>query len=190
MRGVGVRPYRQALFAIAILAAPSGAIAQNSQRDCNVFIYGDAHGDVFVYCYKPGEKPETGKTPAQVRTTLHQAIMEYIGSQIITRGRPEFIGKPFRTAYRTAKTPKAVAICLDWASSTPSRVNIAKGQAQFQFITGAGTCKPKSEQDAGECAVAECNQHASCSGKQSCELLDVNDENKLSPPASWTKRWQ
>lgn len=171
------------------LGGGSAAPAQNYQSGCNIYVYGSVHGDAVIYCYKPGEPQNAGRLSAeQIRANLYSAIMEYIGGETITRGKPEFRNRLFRDAYRGAQSPKAVAACIDWRSSTPSRLNLT-GKGKFQFVTGNGDCKPSDSKHAISCAVAECRAYSGCGGSEVCTVVDADGRNELRPPDSWIQRF-
>ena len=177
-------------FVVAFhLSAGAAAPAQNSQSGCNISVYGNVHGNAIMYCYKPGEPQNSARLSAeQIRSNLYSAIMEYIGGETVTRGKSEFRNRLFRDAYRAAQSPKAVAACIDWRNSTPSRLNLT-GKGKFQFITGTGDCKPSDSKHAISCAVAECRAYSGCGGSEVCTIVDSDGRNELRPPEAWINRF-
>jgi hypothetical protein len=168
--------------------AGTAASAQNYQSGCNIYVYGSVHGDAIIYCYKPGEPQNSKRLSAeQIRSNLYSAVMEYIGGETITRGKSEFRNRLFRDVYPHAQSPKAVAACIDWRNSTPSRLNLT-GKGKFQFITGNGDCRPSDSRHAVSCAVAECRAYSGCGGGEVCTVVDADGRNELRPPEAWMQR--
>lgn len=121
-----------------------------------------------------------------VRQQLYSNIMSYVRGQKIRWGR--LGGLDFAPTYRAATLPKALAVCVDWDSSTPTRLNL-QGQGNFQFVTGAGTCEPKTKAQAIQCVVKECQENASGASGSTCTVVDVSDGNALVLPPSWLRRF-
>jgi hypothetical protein len=131
----------------------------------------------------------TDESPAVVRNKFYQAIMIYVRQRKVTRGKSRWIGLPFERAYANADRPKAVAVCVNWARSTPTELAFFSGSSQFQFVTGTGDCSPTDETEAKRCVLSDCRRYAQCSGGETCAVVDVNDHNALELPSEWVHRY-
>jgi hypothetical protein len=121
----------------------------------------------------------------KVRRQFYNGLINYVRGQDILWGRLK--GQNFGAAYRAASRPKALAVCIDWRTSTPSRLD-SLGKSKFQFVTGDGECRPTTVKEAVACAIRDCKQYA-CDDGTTCTLIDVNGSNALSLPASWIRRY-
>ena len=152
---------------------------------CPVILYAERLPPGTIICPQPGQNQPVdlpALTPDQVKDRLYITAMSHINRQMIARGR--LAGQSFRSAYSDAALPKATAMCINWRNTNPYQINI-EGRNTWQFITGQGTCAPRNEAEARQCALNECRQHANCDSDQSCTLIDLNGRNVLSPPADW-----
>jgi len=76
----------------------------------------------------------------------------------------------------TTKSPKAMAVCIDWEKSTPHRLE----HRGFSFASGE-----KSQIDADERALSQCYRATnSCQ----CTIVDRSDTNALVFPAAWAAK--
>lgn len=177
------------------------AFAQSATADCRNNVLGNAANIIIccpvilngerlppgtIICPMRGREPSGGEypvlTPEQINQRLYITIMSHLNSQMIYRGR--LAGRPFKATYANAARPKAVAMCISWTDTTPFQLT-TKRTRSWQFVTGQGTCAPRNEQEAGQCALNECEQHASCDSGQKCTLIDINGRNVLAPPRDW-----
>ncbi|MEA3186486.1 MAG: hypothetical protein QOD99_316 [Chthoniobacter sp.] len=186
-----------ALFVFAaIMFLSNGVLAEVTQNGCNMHINNsEIKAPVTNICYIQERRSTAAGGRAvsaeDIKENLYEGIMTYLGQELITRGKPQFKGKLFKKVYSDAQRPKAIAVCIDWTKTTPLRVKLGDGnKRRFQFITGAGDCHPSSAEEAGQCAIAECRASAKCPARENCELLDVNDQNKLTPPQYWLDRYK
>jgi hypothetical protein len=129
----------------------------------------------------------SGEAREKVRREFYNGLINYVRGQDILWGRLK--GQNFAAAYRAASRPKALAVCIDWRTSTPSRLD-SLGKNKFQFVTGDNNeCAPKTTREAVACVIRDCRQYTGCDDGTTCTLIDVNNSNALSLPASWVRRY-
>ena len=100
---------------------------------------------------------------------------------------PDWLNKPFRDVYPGLGGPRALAVCVDWQTSMPDRLNL-RGRAAFAFAGAASSCRPTTDQQARDCALKDCRQRSQCGGDETCVVADVDGRNALTPPGDWSQR--
>lgn len=132
----------------------------------------------------PAAKP----SEAAIRANFYKVILAFTRPRVITRGRPEYIGRTLGAVYAQGARPKALAVCVNWQASTPQQLAFHPSSG-WQFVTGTGSCNPTTPIEAAQCALRDCQRHVTACGQgQSCAVVDINDGNALQLPAAWARR--
>jgi hypothetical protein len=121
---------------------------------------------------------DASAAPATARSTqLYDSLMRRILAQKLKGAiTPGDEGKDNYYKAASTKSPKAMAVCIDWEKSTPHRLE----HRGISFASGE-----KAQIDADERALSQCYRVAS--GCQ-CTIVDRNDANAIVFPAVWLAR--
>jgi Caspase domain len=108
---------------------------------------------------------------------LYESLMRRIlATKLGGKINPSSEGKANYYSSSDTKLPKALAACIDWATSTPIRLE----HRGFAFTTGA-----LSQSDADERALSYC--YRSTNGCE-CTLVDRSGNNAIVFPAEWMEQ--
>jgi hypothetical protein len=108
---------------------------------------------------------------------FYRLLMDWALSQKVRHSRiPENIGKI--NPYRERDGPKAMAICINWEASTPTKHSAITWAfaTRFSQRTRAESMHWRFERCKGYAAF-ECE----------CVIVDCNDKSAFSLPAAWLK---
>jgi hypothetical protein len=119
---------------------------------------------------KPAPPPS-----APTRTALYESLMRRtLALKLRGTINPSDEGKD--NYYRSTKSPKAMAVCMDWEKSTPIRLE----HRGFSFASNGPT-----QEDVDERALSQCYRGTN---NCLCTIIDRNDTNALTFPAAWADK--
>ncbi len=83
-----------------------------------------------------------------------------------------------RNYYRESPPQKTLAACIDWAKSSPFRL---------EYRTFGFSQNNRQQQDADERALSNCHRSRPEGAVCDCVVVDRNDQNALTLPPGWSK---
>jgi hypothetical protein len=120
-----------------------------------------------------------------VRDSLYRVIMEVLSQRHSSRDREQSVSEN----YRDAPSPKAMAVCLDWAKATPTLRDLSAYGGAHSARGNTG-CRGLSPSQCAQYALVRCHGRGFCSAKgQECVLVDVNGRNALRLNEAWAKKF-
>jgi hypothetical protein len=198
MACVGASPIFQIFvgMTIAILSMNQAGAQDNASWTCREIVL--SNGFTGLICTKPTpsppSSPELGPAPGLtkedmegIRRQFYTNIMNYIRPRTISRGRGQ--GEIVARVYAAAAKPKALAVCINWNTTTPKQLNLLGG-SKFWFISAANICAPSNEAEAARCAISTCQRLVDCGSGRTCTVVDVNDRNALRFPKGWIDKYR
>lgn len=119
-----------------------------------------------------------------VRDTLYKTIMERLARIRASRN-------PAQSAtenYRSARNPKALAVCIDWTRTTPTLLNSGEKTSAFNGRADEG-CRGLTGAQCGRYAYKKCRSRGCPSAGQECLLVDIDGTNALKLDEAWAKQF-
>ena len=128
----------------------------------------------------PGRATPTARSHDQILEALYQTVMTYFATRK-ARGSDDSISQH----YRDLRNPKAMAICIDWAATTPDVLNRGQRTASYRSAVSCGEL-------VGGCAgrvLEMCEERGTCKTLgQECLVVDVNGRNAIDAKKSWLRK--
>jgi Caspase domain len=125
-------------------------------------------------------------SPVAVRETLYQTIMSSFSQRIAGRGDGESVTESYR---EHRDPPKAMAICIDWTTTTPTALNPGQSNASYRRSGNVG-CRGLSPKQCGQSVLQLCEERGTCKTRgQKCLLIDINGRNEIVLDDAWVKKF-
>jgi DNA-binding winged helix-turn-helix (wHTH) protein len=109
--------------------------------------------------------------------SLHESLVRRVlGATLSGKITPSDEGR--RNYYRESPPQKTLAACIDWAKSSPFRL---------EYRTFGFSQNNRQQQDADERALSNCHRSRPQGAVCDCVVVDRNDQNALTLPPGWPK---